>query len=180
MSSQEAGNSPLCPVCRETGPSLHLEAFRRICGVENSGGHDNAFPCMRQMLLSVDGDSLHAVRSRDRRVAGRVCALISSFLSKTNSVTLWCLVSVSYTHLLPFAQARWCGAAGVRAVETLSDHKGTDFGLKYGVLIRELRLLTRAVFVVAPDGTLAYSEIVPEITREPDYNAALDAVARLA
>ena len=81
---------------------------------------------------------------------------------------------------LPFAQARWCGAAGVRAVETLSDHKGTDFGLKYGVLIRELRLLTRAVFVVAPDGTLAYSEIVPEITREPDYNAALDAVARLA
>ena len=81
---------------------------------------------------------------------------------------------------LPFAQARWCGAAGVRAVETLSDHKGTDFGLKYGVLIRELRLLTRAVFVVAPDGTLAYSEIVPEITREPDYNAELDAVARLA
>ena len=81
---------------------------------------------------------------------------------------------------LPFAQARWCGAAGVRAVETLSDHKGTDFGLKYGVLIRELRLLTRAVFVVAPDGTLAYSEIVPEITREPDYNAALDVVARLA
>ena len=81
---------------------------------------------------------------------------------------------------LPFAQARWCGAAGVKAVETLSDHRGTEFGLKYGVLIKELRLLARAVFVVAPDGTLAYSEIVPEITEEPDYNAVLEEVARLA
>lgn len=81
---------------------------------------------------------------------------------------------------LPFAQARWCGAAGVKAVETLSDHRGTEFGLKYGVLIRELRLLTRAVFVVAPDGTLTYSEIVPELTKEPDYNAVLEEIARLA
>lgn len=111
MSSQEAGNSPLCPVCRETGPSLHLEAFRRICGVENSGGHDNAFPCMRQMLLSVDGDSLHAVRSRDRRVAGRVCALISSFLSKTNSVTLWCLV---YAGVLLTSWPGWYVTISVR------------------------------------------------------------------
>ena len=81
---------------------------------------------------------------------------------------------------LPFAQARWCGAAGVKAVETLSDHMGTEFGLNYGVLIKELRLLARAVFVVAPDGTLAYSEIVPEVTSEPDYKAALAAVAKLA
>ena len=99
MSSQEAGNSPLCPVCR------------RICGVENSGGHDNAFPCMRQMLLSVDGDSLLAVRSRDRRVAGRVCALISSFLSKTNSVTLWCLV---YAGVLLTSWPGWYVTISVR------------------------------------------------------------------
>lgn len=80
---------------------------------------------------------------------------------------------------LPFAQARWCGAAGVKAVETLSDYKDTEFGKNYGVLIKELRLLARAVFVVGPDGTLAYSQIVPEVTNEPDYDAALAAVKKL-
>ncbi|RRD72312.1 MULTISPECIES: thiol peroxidase [unclassified Desulfovibrio] len=81
---------------------------------------------------------------------------------------------------LPFAQARWCGAAGVQAVETLSDHKETAFGKAYGLLIRELRLLARAVLVVTPDGVLAHSEVVPEITHEPDYAAALAAIRKLA
>ena len=81
---------------------------------------------------------------------------------------------------LPFAQARWCGAAGVQAVESLSDYKDVDFGKNYGVLIQELRLLARAIFVVAPDGTLAYSQLVPEVTNEPDYDAVLDAVKKLA
>lgn len=80
---------------------------------------------------------------------------------------------------LPFAQARWCGAAGVQAVASLSDHKDVDFGTKYGVLIKDWRLLARAVFVVAPDGTLAYSQLVPEVTEEPDYDAVLDAVKKL-
>lgn len=80
---------------------------------------------------------------------------------------------------LPFAQARWCGAAGVKAVESLSDHMETSFGKNYGVLIKELRLLARAVFVVAPDGTLAYSQIVPEVSKEPDYAAVLEAVKKL-
>ncbi len=80
---------------------------------------------------------------------------------------------------LPFAQARWCGAAGVKAVETLSDYKDTSFGRNYGVLIQELRLLARAIFVVAPDGVLAYSQLVPEVTSEPDYDAALAAVKKL-
>lgn len=81
---------------------------------------------------------------------------------------------------LPFAQARWCGAVGVQAVESLSDYKDVDFGKNYGVLIQELRLLARAIFVVAPDGTLAYSQLVPEVTNEPDYDAVLDAVKKLA
>lgn len=80
---------------------------------------------------------------------------------------------------LPFAQARWCGAAGVKAVETLSDYKDTEFGKNYGVLIKELRLLARAIFVVGPDGTLVYSQVVPEVTNEPDYDAALAAVKKL-
>lgn len=80
---------------------------------------------------------------------------------------------------LPFAQARWCGAAGVSAVESASDYKDVSLGKNYGVLIQELRLLARAVFVIAPDGTLAYSQLVPEVTHEPDYDAVLDAVRKL-
>ena len=68
----------------------------------------------------------------------------------------------------------------VQAVESLSDYKDVDFGKNYGVLIQELRLLARAIFVVAPDGTLAYSQLVPEVTNEPDYDAVLEAVKKLA
>ena len=65
-------------------------------------------------------------------------------------------------------------------MESLSDYKDVDFGKNYGVLIQELRLLARAIFVVAPDGTLAYSQLVPEVTNEPDYDAVLEAVKKLA
>ena len=79
---------------------------------------------------------------------------------------------------LPFAQARWCGAAGVTAVQTLSDHKDVDFGKKYGVLIAPLRLLARAVFVVDKKGVIVHAQIVPEATHEPDYAAVLEAVKK--
>ncbi len=76
---------------------------------------------------------------------------------------------------LPFAQKRWCGAAGVEQVKTLSDHRDASFGEAYGVLVKELRLLARAVFVVDQEGIVRYEQIVPEMTNEPDYDAALDA-----
>ncbi len=81
---------------------------------------------------------------------------------------------------LPFAQARWCGAAGVKSVQTLSDHRDASFGLNYGLLIKELRLLARAVIVLDRAGRIAYLELVTEVTREPDYEAALKAIAKLA
>ena len=80
---------------------------------------------------------------------------------------------------LPFAQARWCGAAGIEAVQTLSDHAGASFGENWGTLIKELRLLSRAVFVVGKDGKVAYAEYLKEITEEPDYDAALTAAKKL-
>jgi thiol peroxidase len=80
---------------------------------------------------------------------------------------------------LPFAQKRWCGAAGVDKVITLSDHREAAFGQAYGVLIKELRLLARAVFVVDPEGTIQYVQLVKEVTEEPDYDAVLDAVNKL-
>lgn len=78
---------------------------------------------------------------------------------------------------LPFAQKRWCGAAGVERLTTLSDHKDAAFGQAYGLLIKELRLLARAVFVVDTMGVIRYVELVKEVTREPDYEAPLKAVA---
>lgn len=76
---------------------------------------------------------------------------------------------------LPFAQARWCGAEGVDKVTTLSDHRDADFGKKYGVLIKELRLLARAVFVVDSDDKVTYVEYVSEVTNHPDYDKAIEA-----
>ena len=81
---------------------------------------------------------------------------------------------------LPFAQKRWCAAAGISAVQTLSDHRDVSFGTAYGVLIKELRLLARAVFVIDKDGTVQYVETVKEIAEEPDYDAALAAAGKLA
>ncbi len=81
---------------------------------------------------------------------------------------------------LPFAQARWCGAAGVDKVVTLSDHRDAAFGEAYGVLIKELRLLARAIFVVDKDGAVQYIQLVKEVTEEPDYDDVLGAVKKLA
>ena len=80
---------------------------------------------------------------------------------------------------LPFAQKRWCGNAGIEKVQTLSDYQERSFGLNYGLLIKELKLLARAVYVVDRDGKVVYREIVDEVTDEPDYDAALSAVKRL-
>jgi len=80
---------------------------------------------------------------------------------------------------LPFAQKRWCGAAGVDRVMTLSDHRDAAFGKAYGVLIKELRLLARAVFVVDAKGILRYSQLVKELSQEPEYDAVLAAVRDL-
>ena len=80
---------------------------------------------------------------------------------------------------LPFAQARWCGAAGIEAVKTLSDHRDGQFGLAWGLLIEELRLLARAVLVLDREGTVRHVQVVPELTDEPDYEAVLNIVRAL-
>ncbi|MGC8657739.1 MAG: thiol peroxidase [Desulfomonilaceae bacterium] len=77
---------------------------------------------------------------------------------------------------LPFAQARWCGAAGIQNIVTLSDHRDASFGMAYGLLIKELRLLARSVFVIDRDGKIRYQQLVPEIAQEPDYDGVLDAL----
>jgi len=79
---------------------------------------------------------------------------------------------------LPFAQARWCGAAGVDKVTPLSDYRAAEFGQKYGVLIKELHLLARTVFVLDKNDNVTYVEYVKEVAEHPNYEAALDAAKK--
>jgi thiol peroxidase len=80
---------------------------------------------------------------------------------------------------LPFAQERWCGAAGVERVITLSDHKTSSFGEAYGVLIKELRLDMRSIFVIDKNDKLTYVEYLQEMTEHPNYEDAIVAVKAL-
>ena len=76
---------------------------------------------------------------------------------------------------LPYAQKRWCGAAGVDQVMVLSDHQNAEFGEKYGVLIKERRVLRRAVFVVGRDDKIAYAAYMPALGEEPNYAEVIEA-----
>lgn len=81
---------------------------------------------------------------------------------------------------LPFAQNRFCGAEGITNMRVGSDYMDRAFGQSYGTLIEELKILCRAIFVVAPDGKLVHVEYVSEVTSEPNYDAAMTALKGLA
>ena len=77
---------------------------------------------------------------------------------------------------LPFAQARYCGAHNISKLKILSDHREASFGRAYGVLIKELRLLSRAIFIIDRDDTVRYVDYVPKVTEHPDYDKAIEAL----
>ena len=80
---------------------------------------------------------------------------------------------------LPFAQERYCGAHNISNLQTLSDHREASFGIAYGVLIKELRLLSRAIFIIDGNETMRYVEYVKEVTQHPDYDHALETLRRV-
>ena len=79
---------------------------------------------------------------------------------------------------LPFAQKRFCQANDIKIVKTLSDHRDADFGMKFGVLIKEMRLLSRAIFILDKNDIVRYIQIVPELSAQPDYDSALAALKK--
>jgi len=81
---------------------------------------------------------------------------------------------------LPFAQKRWCGAFGIDKVKMVSDHRSGSFGEHYGTLIKDLRIESRAIFVVDKDNTIKHVEYVKEVADHPNYDAALVAARSLA
>jgi thiol peroxidase len=95
--------------------------------------------------------------------------------AKTNNLKIY-TISMD----LPFAQARWCSSFGVDNVVMLSDHRSGSFGLAYGTMIREWRILSRAIFVLDKDDIVQYAEYVKEVASHPNYEAALAMARELA
>jgi len=127
-------------------------------------------------LSSVKGNTLliSVVPSLDTPVCDAQTRRLNEEAAKLPNVQI---LTVSMD--LPFAQKRWCGAAGIDKVKVVSDHKDASFGKAYGMLIKELRLLTRAIVLVDGAGIVRYVEYVPEVTSHPNYDAALAAVRSL-
>lgn len=80
---------------------------------------------------------------------------------------------------LPFALSRFCATAGIDKVKTFSDHREASFGNAYGVMIKELRLLARSIFVIDKQDIIRYIQIVPEVSEEPDYEKAIEAAKKI-
>lgn len=89
------------------------------------------------------------------------------------------VVVLSVSLDLPFAQKRYCAAEGLDSIVTLSDHREREFGEKYGYLMKELALLARGTVVIDKQGIVQLAEIVPEVTEEPDYDAALEVLKKV-
>lgn len=118
---------------------------------------------------------LAAVPSLDTAVCSRESKRFNDEVGKLGPQVSCFVVSMD----LPFAQKRWCGSEGAAHVRTLSDYKRCDFGEKYGVLIKELRLLARSVFLVDQDGVLRYQLVCKEVTQEPPYEQVIKELTAL-
>lgn len=112
---------------------------------------------------------LSAVPSIDTDVCDRETRRFNEEASKLGEDIIIYTISTDF----PFAQKRWCGAAGVERVKLVSDVLDTDFGLKYGLVIKERRFLRRAVFIVGRDGKLTYVKYMPHLGQEPDYDEVI-------
>lgn len=109
---------------------------------------------------------LNVVPSLDTSVCSLQTRTINEHLASFKDT-----VVLTISNDLPFAQARYCGAEGLDKIVTLSDHKDLDFAKKYGVLIEELRLLARSVFVLNKKREIIYLEYLDEMTNHPNYEA---------
>ena len=109
-----------------------------------------------------------------------VCSLQAKEFNKDATELSDDIKVVTITVDLPFAQSRFCVNEGIENTLTVSDYKDHEFGMKYGFLIDEFKLLARGVVVVDKDGIVQYVEYVPEVTHEVNFKAALEAAKKLA
>ena len=136
---------------------------------------DTSFSPVTEVVLKGKVAILAAVPSLDTAVCSRESQRFNDEAAKLGSGVVVLTISMD----LPYAQKRWCNDLGIDRVKTLSDHMDAGFGLAYGVLTKETRLLARSVFVVDREGIVRYVELVPELSHEPNYDAALAAAREL-
>lgn len=105
-----------------------------------------------------------------------VCAMQTKKFNETLGAMGDSINAVTVSMDLPFAMNRFCGAEGIENLQSASDYQDRKFGTDYGTMLEELKILTRAVFVLDADGNVTYAEYVPEVTSEPNYDAALEAL----
>ncbi|MDO4594818.1 MAG: thiol peroxidase [Tissierellia bacterium] len=108
-----------------------------------------------------------------------VCEIQTTKFNQAASDILEDVKIITISNDLPFALDRFCSAKGIDQVETVSDYKDLDFGMKYGVVMEEFRLLNRAVFVIDRDNTVKYVEYVHQNTNLPEYEKAIEAAKEL-
>jgi len=121
-------------------------------------------PCIITSVPSLDTSVCGVMTRRLNLQAGRLTSFVTTLTISMD---------------LPFAQKRWCQAENVQSLQTFSDHRDASFGTSYGVLIKELRLLARAVFLVDQNGFITHIQIVNELSDEPDYRAILKAARQM-
>jgi len=108
-----------------------------------------------------------------------ICDLQAKRFNKMATEVSGDVVILSISVDLPFALARWCGATGSDKIKTLSDYQDWNFGLQYGLLVKESRLLARSVWIIDKNGVIQYIQIVPEMPTEPDYEDAFKALQKV-
>ncbi len=129
---------------------------------------------LKPVMLSQFKDKIRVITSFPS-VDTEVCAMQTRrFNSEASKLPNVHIITVSND--LPFALKRFCAAEGIDNITTLSDHKDVDFGIKYGFLIEEFRLLARGVVIIDKQNIIRYVEYVPDITQEPDYEKAIEAL----
>ncbi len=110
----------------------------------------------------------------------KVCAIQTRSFNQKAAALGDDVVILTISMDLPMAQKRFCAAEGIEQVITLSDYRYWDFAKKYGQRIKENGLLARAIYVISPNGVVTYKQLVPELTTEPDYDAAIKAAGKAA
>jgi len=153
------------------GPDLKVGEIAPDFRVVDSGFKAVQFDSLRGKPILIA-----AVPSLDTKVCALETKRFNDELAKLPSDVQLLTISMD----LPFAQMRFCDAEHIDRVRVLSDHVWREFGTRYGVLIENLGLLARSIFVVGRDGRIAYREIVPDLGQQPNYDAALDAIRRSA
>jgi len=161
-------------VCNLAGNELNVGDMAPVVTVVNSN------PILKDEQIGGEGkvQLVVAVPSLDTPVCDKESRKFNEAAANLDGVET-IVVSMD----LPFAQARWCGSAGIENIKVCSDFRNKDFSTAYGTLLADgplAGLSARVIFVIGKDGKIAYKQIVPEITAEPDYDEALNAAKEAA